>query len=480
MNPGSPKDSDTPSQSLGSWRGNLIAFACWLVVTLVAVGLFVFTANTDVSKSSSPLLTQTKGMLLPGETSHGHYQIELACSACHTPNMGVKQDACLNCHEQELEIARDTHPATKFSDPTNAERLELLDATKCITCHREHVPNRTHPMGLSLPTDYCYHCHKDVAEDRPSHAGMAFNSCATAGCHNYHDNRALYENFLSKHAEEPANLDSMLLPELSSVAPSNGEVLSVSDQDAPPEHQLEEGHQHLTDWADTVHALKGVNCTDCHVAEGETRWNDVVPPQNCKKCHESQVEQYFAGRHGMRYSVELAAMTPGEARLPMKKDRHHESLNCSSCHGGHRFDTKHAAVDACVSCHNDWHSNAFAESEHFQIWKQELSGEAEKGSGVSCASCHMPRYKNENGKVVVQHNQNNNLRPNEKMIRSVCMNCHGVEFSISSLANADVVKDCFAFGPESKTKSVQMAKDWFAEKERLRQERKRKRAAESK
>ena len=40
--------------------------------------------------------------------------------------------------------------------------------------------------------DFCVACHsegdQDVRWDRPSHADLAFDTCASAGCHNYHDN----------------------------------------------------------------------------------------------------------------------------------------------------------------------------------------------------------------------------------------------------------------------------------------------------
>ena len=54
-------------------------------------------------------------------------------------------------------------------------------------------------------------CLIETPEQRPSHKDFAFNSCATAGCHNYHDNRALYENFLSKHSDELDMLDSQMV-----------------------------------------------------------------------------------------------------------------------------------------------------------------------------------------------------------------------------------------------------------------------------
>ncbi len=139
---------------------------------------------------------------LPGKTSHGHYQIELKCDACHTPLMGVKTDACNRCHGAELAAAHDSHPRTKFTDPRNADLLTKIDAAECVTCHREHRPEQTHAMGVTQPDDYCFHCHQDIAKDRPSHAGLAFSTCATAGCHNFHDNTALYEDFLAQHLGE--------------------------------------------------------------------------------------------------------------------------------------------------------------------------------------------------------------------------------------------------------------------------------------
>ena len=39
-------------------------------------------------------------------------------------------------------------------------------------------------------------------------------------------------------------------------------------------------------------------------------------------------------------------------------------------------------------------------------------------SGVSCATCHLPRIEGDQG-VWVNHDQNANLRPNETMAREV-------------------------------------------------------------
>ena len=418
-----------------------------------------------------------KKTLLPGTTTHGHYQIELACNACHTEFLGVKQNACVECHGAELKAEKDTHPASKFNDPTNAERLEKLDAQKCITCHREHVPDRTHEMGLSLPQDYCFHCHEDVAEQRPSHVGMSHDSCSTAGCHNYHDNKALYEKFLFTNVDQKDVLDDPavelrnFIDKWTRQNQATTKSLASTDADAPPDLLL---RPIVEDWSVTAHAAAGVNCRDCHdtaSADGKvTQWKNKIGLESCKKCHAKESETFLAGRHGMRVAQGMSAMRPIMARLPMHEDSAHKELSCAACHASHRYDTKFAAVEACIRCHNDEHTNNYTESIHYELWKKELSGTEKVGTGVSCATCHMPRV-DDGDMVYVQHNQNYNLRPNEKMIRSVCMKCHGLEFSLNSLADSLLIQNCFQGQSSVNIESAQMAKRWFEEKERQKQAR---------
>lgn len=432
----------------------------WLVATIGLVGYFAFSLTSQPNTAARTFL--------PGVTTHGHYQIELQCSACHTPGLGVQQDACVECHGAELKAATDTHPKSKFADPGKAHLLQELDARSCTTCHREHVPDRTLAMGLSIPSDYCWHCHQEIGEQRPSHKDLAYDSCATAGCHNYHDNRALFENFLVNHFGEPDILDEPRVKQLTKTAKSGSPVVT-SDQDAPDSVELTTPL--LLDWSSTAHAQAGVNCTGCHRNE-DSVWQDELDHNSCKNCHEQQVDGFLLGRHGMRLAAELEPMTPGEARLPMKHSSFHSELNCVACHSSHRFDTKFAAAEACLQCHDDQHSQAYSESPHFELWQQELAGEGEPGSGVSCATCHMPRSENEDGEVYAQHNQNDNLRPNDKMLRTACGNCHGLQFSLNALADLDLVQRNFS-GEASAVhvESIDMAKAWADERARLRAER---------
>ncbi|MEL6265848.1 MAG: NrfA- nitrite reduction protein, partial [Pseudomonadota bacterium] len=55
------------------------------------------------------------------------------------------------------------------------------------------------------------------------------------------------------------------------------------------------------------------------------------------------------------------------------------------------------------------------------------------------------------------HNQNDVLRPNEKMIRPVCMDCHGLGFAIDALADPDLVSSNFRGRPETRIESIEWA-----------------------
>ena len=130
-------------------------------------------------------------------------------------------------------------------------------------------------------------------------------------------------------------------------------------------------------------------------------------------------------------------------------------MTCNSCHTPHEADTSFAAVEACLTCHADEHSLAYEASPHAALWQQEQAGLAPAGSGVTCATCHMPQTERD-GHVTTNHNQNDTLRPNEKMIRPACLTCHSLEFSIDALADDGLVARNFLGQPDRHIESI----DW--------------------
>ena len=127
--------------------------------------------------SYAMLKGEDRTLFMPGPLTAGHHQLELACTACHSDPLGggeVLQQACIDCHGEDRKKPFDSHPASKFKDPRNADRLENINALACVSCHTEHQPDITARNGLTQPADFCFHCHAEVGAERPSHKGMAF------------------------------------------------------------------------------------------------------------------------------------------------------------------------------------------------------------------------------------------------------------------------------------------------------------------
>jgi predicted CXXCH cytochrome family protein len=376
-------------------------------------------------------------VFLPGRTSDGHHQIERKCTACHTPGAGVSSQACWRCHGESLRARDDSHAPYKFDDPGRAGQLEIVDARSCVPCHREHRPEARARGSVSLAATFCTGCHAEIGRERPSHRGFTAEGCASAGCHNYHDNRALYRDFLTKHRAEPALRPIALVP-----VPGPPRA-SPAVADAPGTLQGEGNLLAATmEWNGSGHARGGVSCTGCHQPDaggGPAAWAWKVEDGVCERCHGKEREGFLLGKHGMRLAAGLTAMQPAAARAPMKPEAHDRRLGCTSCHGAHRFDRARAALEACEGCHDDRHTRDYRGSGHFLAWQRERRGEAPPGSGVSCATCHLPRVALSE-RISVQHNQNGNLRPSDRMVREVCGHCHGVGYALSALADPAVAR----------------------------------------
>jgi hypothetical protein len=173
----------------------------------------------------------------------------------------------------------------------------------------------------------------------------------------------------------------------------------------------------------------------------------------------------------MRLVAGLSPMTPAQARLPMQETAAHEELDCVSCHGAHDFDVTGAAVEGCLKCHADEHSLAYEGSPHHRLWAAEVAGEGEANSGVSCATCHMPRIDFDvsewMSRTMVDHNQSANLSPNSKMIRSACIHCHGLGFTLDALADETLIQRNFSGQPTVQVRSIDLAR---ADQERYQRE----------
>jgi len=455
-------------------RRRRVLWAWWAALTL-ALATYAALAFALHGRADAPLATPLRLALLPGATSHAHHQIELACNACHSDAFGggpVLQQACTGCHAKALDAADDKHPARKFEDPRNAFRLEKIDALQCVTCHAEHRPAATRAMAVTQPADFCVHCHAGPDEMPPSHDGYAFDGCTA--CHNYHDNRALYEDYLLRHAQAPAVAPTPRVAErallealqMSADYPQDRypfEAVPAAKADAPVAWARQHGKAHAAA-LDTSHARAGVNCSACHQAGGPgTPWQEKpAQPQACQTCHADEVKGFGRGHHGMRAAAGLPAMTVAASRLPMRDAAAVRTLQCTSCHGAHGFETGllQAGVQACLACHDDGHSRTYEGSPHHRLAEREARGDAPAGSGVTCATCHLPRERIDTDagtRTAVQHDNSATMRPFSKMVRPVCQQCHGLGFALDALSDPALVASNFVGAPATPHKSIEMA-----------------------
>ncbi|MEM8554043.1 MAG: ammonia-forming cytochrome c nitrite reductase subunit c552 [Pseudomonadota bacterium] len=448
---------------------------------------------------------------MPGETTGVHHQIEMSCETCHTSapfasQKKIRKDinkTCNECHKDELKASDDSHSIKKFKNPRMAAYWEKIDARFCTSCHLEHQPEVTLAGLVTLPGDFCVACHsegeQDVRVNRESHAGLGYETCATAGCHNYHDNRALYEDYLVKHANQPWLKDGAAHPgqamARARTRPNPAEVELYLASVVAPEVGRDDGIE--GHWAGSAHASADVGCASCHAPKSETfeeiqaNWVESPDQSVCASCHRAQNKTFELGRHGMRSHPEIAKprsakkmlkrmgmkdppeallaavetylvdpapaplMSTSEARVALHPDAHGQDLTCNTCHTPHQVDITYAAVESCLSCHSDDHSTSFKDSPHFGLYEAELAGDLPPGAGVTCATCHMPKTESR-GVITTSHNQNETLRPNEKMIRPTCLECHSLEFSIDALADPGLVANNFSGQPTRHIESI----DW--------------------
>jgi predicted CXXCH cytochrome family protein len=400
--------------------------------------------------------TDQRTVFLPGRTSDGHHVMEAACGSCHVAFASVPNQRCAACHRAEL--AEDVHPIKLFDDPRWVATLAKIDALRCVTCHREHA---VAPRGVTVAREFCFPCHDDVVGKLSTHRALKPDSCGNAGCHNYHDNTALNTAFLKKRMGEPELTPVPALLVWGS-APKAGTVPAAANH--PPE--LTAPAALVEDWRSSIHAVSDVNCMDCH--KGPAGPARTPGPKSCERCHRFEVESFHAGKHGVRYTLDQPPLAPAMARRPMKPDAR-ASLSCAVCHDPHRLDTRRAATEACLACHDDPHSTSFKHSKHFATPAQEDGGGRVGPRAVTCATCHLPRTKvegDEGTRVAVNHNNSFTLWPRDRMVKEVCLACHGLEFALTSILDDALVTSNFQGRPRGRHESFKMVEEVLAEERR--------------
>lgn len=216
-------------------------------------------------------------------------------------------------------------------------------------------------------------------------------------------------------------------------------------------------------WQQSAHALSGINCSSCHVDQ-QTEALVVNPTQeSCRSCHEQAVDTFLLGKHGIRLQEGQSPLTPAIARLPMQDAARDWQMTCSTCHDVHSVNTVQASVDSCLGCHSDTHSLNYGNSRHAQLFAAEEGLSRPSASSVTCATCHLPRHTVGSGSeahVVVNHNNTYTLKPRDRMVKDVCMACHGMEYSYNSIFDDELVETNFDRPPQLNLQTLDMVRSF--------------------
>ena len=219
--------------------------------------------------------------------------------------------------------------------------------------------------------------------------------------------------------------------------------------------QLQEIEQQ---WQSSVHALAEVNCSSCHQNEDTKAFIAKPTQESCQSCHENSVNTFLLGKHGIRTLEGLSPLTPAMAHLPMREYSLDKQMNCNTCHNVHTVNTYQASVDSCLTCHSDNHSLNYQNSPHAQIFREIGTLPRPNEHSVTCATCHLPREVSDET-ILVNHNNTYTLKPRDRMVKEVCMNCHGLEHAYNSIFDDELVEANFARPPTQKLPTFQLVRD---------------------
>jgi hypothetical protein len=345
-------------------------------VLVLVVGLGAQVVRAD------PLET----LLMPGEVSLHHADIEKDCAECHRPfQRSAQSGLCLVCHEP---VSDDISAAAGLHGRSGARDSD------CASCHTEHKGRDADISGLDPETfdhglsDFPLH---------GSHSSVTCRSCHQPG----RSRRQAAQDCVTCHRDDDAH----------------GGRLGESCADC---HGETSWRSAKFDHSKTAFALEGeherVACANCHPAE---RYEKT--PTDCASCH--AINDVHAGRFGAgcgdcHSPVEwkrVAFDHDADTKFPLRAS--HERVDCDSCHTASLEERRpkrdcyscHQLADThkrrfgvkCETCHDEssWRTEKF---DHAAATEFPLRGRHQR---LDCESCHRAAL-------------------DEEKLGTACQNCH--------------------------------------------------------
>jgi len=179
----------------------------------------------------------------------------------------------------------------------------------------------------------------------------------------------------------------------------------------------------VSDWEISKHSQNGIDCSTCHGDKHTTAsdvGNVVLPtPETCAQCHETQVNQFKAGKHAFAWAAMKAMPTAhaqpvalmegmkgcgGCHKIGLKTEAEQKELakagagfgraSCDACHTRHTFSVIEARQpQACQTCHMGFdhpHWEMYSASKHGVRALLKQNGVLPANTaGPTCQTCHM-------------------------------------------------------------------------------------------
>jgi hypothetical protein len=128
----------------------------------------------------------------------------------------------------------------------------------------------------------------------------------------------------------------------------------------------------VSDWRLSKHARQGIGCSACHgrnhTSEADRELAELPTVDTCQRCHEKQ-----------------------KAKALKRVGANHGRASCDACHTRHLFSKLEARQpEACRTCHDSLHYDAWASSKHGTRHMLEASGRLPaEVAAPTCQDCHM-------------------------------------------------------------------------------------------
>lgn len=210
-------------------------------------------------------------------------------------------------------------------------------------------------------------------------------------------------------------LPILLLTALLGVASASAQVCVDCHKKVTP--------QIVSDWQLSKHSQNGIDCAACH-GDLHNTTDDVqnvqIPtPETCAPCHETQVQQFNAGKHALAWVAMKAMPTAhwqpmalmegmkgcgGCHKIGLKTGEEIAELkrqgggfgvaSCDSCHTRHLFSTEEARQpQACRTCHMGFDHpqwEMYSGSKHGVRYLLKQTGTLPQTvAAPTCQTCHM-------------------------------------------------------------------------------------------